>query len=43
MTSKSGVQRVSERDIARIAVESCSHLAGDVRVADPGLRIGEAE
>lgn len=37
------VHRVSQRKVARVTSERRPHLAGDVRVADAGLRIGEAE
>src|SRR5688572_3661110 len=37
------VQRVSQCHVTRVTGQRRSHLAGNVRIADPGLRVGEAQ
>ena len=37
------VERISQRDIARITGKRRPHPAGDIRVSDSGERIGEAQ
>ncbi len=38
-----GVERIAQRDIARVAGQSRAHAAGHISIADAGGGIGEAE